>query len=57
VRKPSPPRRPRNPVAKAVRTPQYRLRAEADKRRKALEKQQKGDAAKGRGRGEGDLEQ
>jgi hypothetical protein len=27
-----PPRRPRNPVAKAVRTPQYRMRVVADKR-------------------------
>jgi hypothetical protein len=38
MRKPSPPRRPRNPVARAVRTPLYRPRAEADKRRKLLEK-------------------
>lgn len=27
-----PPRRPRNPIAKAVRTPQYRLRVVEDKR-------------------------
>lgn len=30
-----PPRRPRNPIAKNVRTPLYRLRVEQDKRRKA----------------------
>jgi hypothetical protein len=34
-------RRPRNPVAKAVRTPQYRMRTEPDKRRKLLESQDK----------------
>lgn len=27
-----PPRRPRNPIARAVRTPQFRQRVEADKR-------------------------
>lgn len=30
-----PPRRPRNPVAKAVRTPRFRPRVEQDKRRQA----------------------
>jgi hypothetical protein len=30
-------RRPRNPVAKAVRTPQYRMRTEPNKRRKLIE--------------------
>ncbi|MEW5892058.1 MAG: hypothetical protein AB1697_02790 [Pseudomonadota bacterium] len=29
-----PPRRPRNPVAKAVRTPAFRMRVVPDKRRK-----------------------
>lgn len=29
-----PPRRPRNPIARAVRTPQYRQRVEEDRRRK-----------------------
>lgn len=38
MRKPGQSRRPRNPVARAVRTPLYRLRAEADKRKKVLEK-------------------
>ncbi len=28
-----PPRRPRNPVARAVRTPQYRQRVERDRKR------------------------
>ena len=32
-----PPRRPRNPVARAVRTPQYRMRITEDKRRKVRE--------------------
>ncbi|MDD3529441.1 MAG: hypothetical protein PHS77_06150 [Gallionellaceae bacterium] len=49
-----PPRRPRNPVAKAVRTPQYRMRVVADKRererlRQAILEQtrpQKGDEEK-----------
>ena len=31
-------RRPRNPVARAVRTPVYRPRAEEDKRRKLRDK-------------------
>lgn len=31
-------RRPRNPVARAVRTPLYRPRAEEDKRRKLQDK-------------------
>ena len=38
MRKPGSARRPRNPVARAVRTPLYRPRAEADKRKKVLEK-------------------
>lgn len=29
-----PPRRPRNPIARVVRTPQYRQRVETDRRRK-----------------------
>ncbi|MEW6677727.1 MAG: hypothetical protein AB1421_07385 [Pseudomonadota bacterium] len=33
-----PPRRPRNPVAKAVRTPLYRPRVEEDKRWKEKQK-------------------
>jgi hypothetical protein len=33
-----PPRRPRNPVAKAVRTPLYKMRVVKSKRRKLLEK-------------------
>ncbi|NCX12939.1 MAG: hypothetical protein EBW73_08990 [Betaproteobacteria bacterium] len=33
-----PPRRPRNPVAKAVRTPLYKMRVVEGKRRKLLEK-------------------
>jgi len=32
------PRRPRNPVAKAVRTPLYKMRVVEGKRRKLLEK-------------------
>jgi hypothetical protein len=32
------PRRPRNPIAKAVRTPLYKLRVVANKRKKLLEK-------------------
>lgn len=35
--KPRAPRRPRNPVARAVRTPQYRMRVSGDKRRKVLD--------------------
>ena len=31
------PRRPRNPIAKAVRTPLYKMRVVANKRRKLLE--------------------
>jgi hypothetical protein len=31
-RAPSPPRRPRNPVAKAVRTPLFKMRVVEDKR-------------------------
>jgi hypothetical protein len=34
----NPPRRPRNPVAKAVRTPLYKMRVVESKRRKLLEK-------------------
>lgn len=40
-RAPGPPRRPRNPVAKAVRTPQYQPRVVPDKRWKAKLKQEK----------------
>jgi hypothetical protein len=36
--KSDPPRRPRNPVAKAVRTPLYKMRVVESKRRKLLEK-------------------
>jgi hypothetical protein len=36
--KSNPPRRPRNPVAKAVRTPLYKMRVVESKRRKLLEK-------------------
>jgi hypothetical protein len=32
------PRRPRNPIAKAVRTPLYKMRVVETKRRKLLEK-------------------
>jgi len=32
------PRRPRNPIAKAVRTPLYKMRVVENKRRKLLEK-------------------
>jgi hypothetical protein len=32
------PRRPRNPIAKAVRTPFYKIRAVENKRRRLLEK-------------------
>lgn len=35
--KPRAPRRPRNPVARAVRTPQYRMRVSGDKRHKVLD--------------------
>lgn len=34
-------RRPRNPVAKAVRSPQYRMRTEPDKRQKLVEVHEK----------------
>ena len=36
--KSNPPRRPRNPVAKAVRTQLYKMRVVESKRRKLLEK-------------------
>ena len=38
MKRPGTARRPRNPVARAVRTPLYRPRAEEDKRRKLREK-------------------
>ena len=37
MKRPGTPRRPRNPVARAVRTPLYRPRTEEDKRRKLRE--------------------
>ena len=39
-----PPRRPRNPVAKAVRTPQFRQRIVPDKRRNQFDRQQQIEA-------------
>ena len=36
--KPNTPRRPRNPIAKAVRTPLYKMRVVENKRKKLLEK-------------------
>jgi len=39
-------RRPRNPVARAVRTPQYRPRISGDKRRKILEESAREEAFK-----------
>jgi len=36
--KPAAPRRPRNPIAKAVRTPLYKMEVVENKRRKLLDK-------------------
>lgn len=49
-----PPRRPRNPVAKAVRTPQSRQRIVPDKRRNWLDRQQQIDAELAEREGDGE---
>lgn len=40
-----PPRRPRNPVAKAVRTPQYKMQVVEDKREREKRRQARLDQA------------
>ena len=39
-----PPRRPRNPVAKAVRSPRFKMQVVPDKRRKETERRSKSEA-------------